>query len=141
MSRVINTASAGKDRVLLEKGIVVAIRQLTEQSGMDATTRDLLAYIALSLKAIGETIDESVAAWEKRGYWIKADHYRMDWVWASDWGEELKLGIIKEDWAAVARITAQVTQKMSKVKIAQRNRLGTPWVGSYKKLISPNQNH
>jgi hypothetical protein len=141
VSRVIKTASAGKDRILLEKGIVVAIRQLTEQTGMDAATRDLLAYIALSLKAIGETIDESVAAWEKRGYWIKADHYRMEWIWASNWGEEMKMGIINEDWANVARITAQVTQKMSKVKIAQRNRLGTPWVGSYKKLISPNHNH
>jgi hypothetical protein len=141
VSRVINTASAGKDRLLLEKGIVVAIRQLTEQTGLDATTRDLLAYIALSLKAIGETIDESVAAWEKRGYWIKADHYRMEWTWASNWGEEMKLSILKEDWADVARITAKVTQKMSKVKIAQRNRLGTPWVGSYQKLIRPNHNH
>jgi hypothetical protein len=141
VSRVINTASAGKDRLLLEKGIVVAIRQLTEQSGLDATTRDLLAYIALSLQAIGGTIDESVAAWEKRGYWIKADHYRMEWTWASNWGEEMKLSILKEDWADVARITAQVTQKMSKVKIAQRNRLGTPWVGSYQKLIRPNHNH
>ena len=141
MSRVIKTASAGKDRVLLEKGIVVAIRQLTEQSGMDSTTRDLLAFIALSLKAIGETIDESVAAWEKRGYWIKADHYRMEWIWASNWGEEMKQEIIREEWANVARITAQVTQKMSKVKIAQRSRLGTPWIGSYQKLISPNHNH
>ena len=141
MSRVIKTASAGKDRILLEKGIVVAIRQLTEQTEMDATTRDLLAYIALSLKAIGETIDESVAAWEKRGYWIKADHYRMEWTWASNWGEEMKKGIIREDWGDVARITAQVTQKMSKVKIARRNRLGTPWIGSYNKLIGPNHNH
>ncbi len=141
MSRVIKTASAGKDRILLEKGIVVAIRQLTEQSGMDSTTRDLLAFIALSLKAIGETIDESVAAWEKRGYWIKADHYRMEWIWASNWGEEMKQEIIREEWANVARITAQVTQKMSKVKIAQRSRLGTPWIGSYQKLISPNHNH
>ena len=99
MSRVIKTGSAGKDRILLEKGIIVAIRELTKQSGMDATTRDLLAYIALSLKAIGETIDESVAAWEKRGYWIKADHYRMEWIWASNWGEEMKQAILKEDWA------------------------------------------
>jgi hypothetical protein len=141
VSRVIKTGSAGKDRVLLEKGIVVAIRQLTEQSEMDATTRDLLAYIALSLKAIGETIDESVAAWEKRGYWIKADRYRMEWTWASNWGEEMKQSIISEDWGDVARITAKVTQKMSKVKIAQRNRLGTPWIGSYQKLISPDHNH
>jgi hypothetical protein len=141
MGRLIKTGSASKDRILLEKGIILAIRELAVQSGIDSTTRDLLAYIALSLKTIGETIDESVAAWEKRGYWIKADHYRMEWNWTASWGEEMKQAILQEDWGVVVKITATVTQKLSKVKIAQRNRLGTPWIGSYEKLISQNQSH
>jgi hypothetical protein len=141
LSRLIKTGSASKDRNLLEKGIVLAIRELTQQSSMDATTRDLLAYIALSLMAIGGTIDESVAAWEKRGYWVKADRYRMEWIWASNLGEEMKQVILAEDWGSVVRIAAQVTQKMSNVKISQRNRLGSPWAGSFEKLKSPNQSH
>jgi len=141
LGRFVKTGSAGKDRVLLEKGIVVAIRELTKQSGINETTRDLLAFIALSLKSIGETIDESVSAWEKRGYWVKADRYRMEWMWAGKLGDDMKLAMSTENWAEVARITGQVTQKLSTVKIAQRNRLGTPWIGSYKKLISPNQRH
>ena len=141
MGRFVKTGSAGKDRVLLEKGIVVAIRELTKQSGINETTRDLLAFIALSLKSIGETIDESVSAWEKRGYWVKADRYRMEWMWAGKLGDDMKLAMSTENWAEVAWITGQVTQKLSTVKIAQRNRLGTPWIGSYKKLISPNQRH
>ena len=141
MGRLIKTGSASKDRILLEKGIILAIRELALQAGMDLTTRDLLAYIALSLKAIGETIDESVTAWEKRGYWIKADRYRMEWTWTLNWGEEMRQAILKEDWGSVVKITAQVTQKLSKVQIAQRNRLGTPWVGAYQQLISPNQIH
>jgi len=141
LSRIIKTGSASKDRILLEKGIVLAIRELTIKSGMDATTRDLLAYIALSLRDIGETIDASVTAWEKRGYWVKADRYRMEWIWASNLGEEMKQAILSEDWESVVRITAQVTQKMSKVKISQRNRLGSPWAGSFEILKSPNQSH
>lgn len=141
MGRLIKTGSASKDRILLEKGIVLAIRELAQQSAMDDDTRDLVAYIALSLSAVGETIDESVAAWEKRGYWVKADRYRMEWTWANTLGEDLKQAILREDWANVVKITAQVTQKLSKVKLAQRNRLGSPWMGSYKKLISPNQSH
>ena len=137
MSRVIKTASAGKDRVLLEKGIVLAIRELARQPGMNETTRDLLSYISLSLISIGGTIDESVAAWEKRGYWIKADHYRMEWIWATRLGDELKLAILNEDWGEVTRVIALATQKLSTVKIAQHSRLGTPWTGSYRKLISP----
>jgi hypothetical protein len=141
VGRLIKTGSAGKDRILLEKGIILAIRELTQQPDMDATTRDLVAFIALSLIAIGESIDTSVAAWEKRGYWIKADHYRMEWTWTLNWGEEMKQAILKEDWVSVVKITAQVTQKLSKVQIAQKNRLGTPWTGAYKRLVSPNQSH
>ena len=141
MVRIVKTGSAGKDRQLLEKGIVLAIRELAKQAGMDETTRDLLAYIALSLNSIGETIDESVAAWEKRGYWVKADRYRMEWTWTGQFGEGMKQAIIDENWAEVARLTGQVTQKLSSVKVSQRNRMGTPWVNSYKKLISPNQSH
>jgi len=141
LSRLITRGSASKDRILLEKGIVLAIRELANQSGLDATTKDLLAYIALSLKAIGETIDASVTAWEKRGYWVKADRYRMEWIWASNFGAEMKQAILNEDWGSVVKITALVTQKMSKVKISQRMRLSLPWTGSLKKLISPNQSH
>ncbi|OGO13502.1 MAG: hypothetical protein A2Y53_05460 [Chloroflexi bacterium RBG_16_47_49] len=141
MGRIIKTGSAGKDRIWLEKGIVIAIRELAKQTGMDATTYDLVAYIALALKAIGDTLDESVAAWEKRGYWIKADRYRMEWNWAPRMGEELHRAIQEEDWANVANITAQISQKLSKVTVSERNRMGAPWVGSWKRLIRPNHCH
>jgi len=141
LGRVINTNSAGKDRRLLEKGIVKALRELGRQEQLTEVTYDLVAYIALSLIAIGDTIDESVAAWEKRGYWLKADRYRMEWSWTSKLGEELKIAVLKEDWGKVASISAQVAQKMSKVNVAQKDRLGTPWVGSWKRLKSPDQQH
>jgi hypothetical protein len=137
LSRIIKPGSSGKDRVLLEKGIVVALRELARQSDLDGTSRDLMAYIALSLIAISSTIDESVAAWEKRGYWIKADHYRMDWLWTGKLGEELKRAIIAEDWNIVAQLSAKAAQKLGNVKVAQRNRLGAPWTGCYRKLLEP----
>jgi hypothetical protein len=138
LGRLIKTGSAGKDRQLFEKGIVLALHELTRQTGMDENTRDLLAYISLLLNAISDTIDKSVAAWEKRGYWVKADRYRMEWTWTANLGEALKQAILLEDWGSVVNIIGQVTQKLSAVKIAQRNRMGSPWVGSYKKLIDLN---
>ena len=141
MSRVISTASPGKDLILLEKGIVIAIRELAKIQIMDDNTLDLLAYIALSMLSIGETIDASVTAWEKRGYWVKADRYRMEWTWASRLGSEMKQAILVENWGEVARITGLVTQKLTRIKISQRNRMGSPWVGAYTKLVRPNQSH
>ncbi|PIW20880.1 MAG: hypothetical protein COW33_00765, partial [Anaerolineae bacterium CG17_big_fil_post_rev_8_21_14_2_50_57_27] len=72
MSRIINLESAGKERTRLTRAIVLAVRELARQSGPGAESRDLAAYLALSLRAIADTIDVSVAAWEKRGYWVKA---------------------------------------------------------------------
>ncbi len=139
MGRLIRTTSAGKERALLEKGVVIALRELVAQANFEQTTYDLIAYIALSLIAIGETVDKSVAAWEKRGYWIKADRYRMEWNWAVRSGSELQNALLKEDWSEAARISALVTQKLSHVKVSQKHRLGKPWIGAWEKLVRPNQ--
>ena len=141
LARIIKTGSAGKDRKMYEKSIVIAIRELMKQSNLDKNTYDLVAYIALALKAIGETVDESVAAWEKRGYWLKADHYRMEWNWTTRLGEDLQKALQKEDWGRVASLSAQVSQKLSKVKVSQNHRLGEPWIGAWGKLIGPNKGH
>jgi len=141
LGRIIKTDSASKDRVWLEKGIVISIRELVIQTDLNETTYDLVAFITLSLKAIGDSVEESVAAWEKRGYWIKADRYRMEWNWAPRMGEELHRAIQEEDWVNVANITAQISQKLSNVTVFQRNRMGSPWVGSWERLKRPNHSH
>ncbi len=81
MSKIINTESAGKNRNLLVKSVVVALRELLKQTDTGEETRDITAYISIALKSIADTVDESVAAWEKRGYWVKAERFRMDWEW------------------------------------------------------------
>jgi hypothetical protein len=139
LGRLIKTGSASKDRIWLEKSILVAIRELAKQTNLDENTYDLVAFIALSLKGIGDTVEESVAAWEKRGYWVKADRYRIEWNWASRLGEDLQQAILIEDWESVAKIIAQITQKMSKVNVPTRNRIDAPWVGSWDRLKLPNQ--
>src|SRR3954468_10908821 len=82
MSRIINPDSAGKERTQLTKGIILSIRELAKQADPGPESRDMAAFIALALTVISESIDISVAAWEKRGYWVKADKFRMEWLWA-----------------------------------------------------------
>ncbi|HKI53793.1 MAG TPA: hypothetical protein VJ987_06685, partial [Anaerolineales bacterium] len=82
MSRLIKTDTVGKDRTRLSKGIVIAIRELAKQNEVTTESKDLAAFIALALQTIADGIDESVAAWEKRDYWVKADRFRMEWRWA-----------------------------------------------------------
>jgi hypothetical protein len=42
--------------------------------------------------------------------------------------------LLKDDWATVAMTSAKVAQKLGKVTVPERHRLGTPWVGAWKKL-------
>jgi hypothetical protein len=78
LSRVIKTETAAKDRTRLTRAVVLALRELMRQTQPDNHSRDLAAFISFALLEINQTIDASVAAWEKRGYWVKADRFRMD---------------------------------------------------------------
>lgn len=134
MGRVINTQSAGKERTRLSKATVIAIREMTRQGEIDNQTRDLAAFIALALEAISGTIDPSVAAWEKRGYWVKADRFRMEWSWAEKLGSQMRQAIMEEDWHTVAMTAAHIAEKLRNVKVSERHRMGTPWEGAWQKL-------
>ena len=134
MSNVYNPDSAGKDRTRLSKSIVIALRELMKQSEPNEQTRDLTAFVALALEEISNNIDTSVEAWEKRGYWVKADKFRLDWEWSGKYANNLRNALLKEDWGAVAMTSVQIGQKFNKLTIAEHHRLGTPWVGAYKLL-------
>ena len=133
---VINPDSAGKDRTRLSKAIVLAVRELAKQQAVTQETKDLVAFIALALKTIDEGIDVSVLAWEKRGYWVKADRFRMDWMWTGQIAEKLKVAIFTDDWGTIAMTIPQIAQKLSKVEVSDNHRLGKPWEGALRQLTS-----
>ena len=131
MSRVINPDSVGKERTRLTKGIVLCIRELAKQSAVTPEAKDLAAYIALALQSITDGIDVSVVAWEKRDYWVKADKFRMEWMWAGQSAEKMKAAVLEDDWAAVAMLMPQIASRFSKVVVSDNHRLGKPWTGAY----------
>lgn len=137
LSRVINPESAGKQRNQMARATALALRELVRSSRKpepDAETRDLAAFISYSLQAISETIDPSVEAWEKRGYWVKADHFRMEWSWAARLSQAMREALVAEDWPAVMLAGAQISSKLGSIKISEHHRMGTPWLGSWTKL-------
>lgn len=134
LSRLINPDSAGKDRTRLSKAIVLAVRELAKQTQVSEETKDLAAFIALALKQISAGIDASVAAWEKRDYWVKADRFRMEWMWTGQVAEKMKTAVLSDDWGSVAMLSAQIAQKFNKVVVSDNHRLGKPWAGAYRQL-------
>ena len=136
MSRVINPDSAGKQRTQLTKAIVLAVRELARQADTGATARDLAAFISIALQTISDGIEVSVAAWEKRDYWVKADKFRMEWAWAASTAQKMRAAVLADDWASVAVLSATIAQKFNKIQVSENNRLGKPWVGAFKQLNS-----
>jgi len=132
---IINPDSAGKERTKLSKGIVLAIRELAKQTDPGAESRDLAAFIAVALAQISSGIDISVTAWEKRGYWVKADRFRMEWLWAVLYADKMKAAVLSDDWSSVAITMTQVAQKLAKVDVPAGHRLGRPWIGAWKMLF------
>ncbi len=135
---IINPESVGKERTQLSKGIVLAIRELAKQENVGSESKDLAAFIALALAQISAGIDNSVIAWEKRGYWVKADKFRMEWIWTGIYAEKMKTALFAEDWGGVALTMAYVAQKFSKIDVPAGHRLGRPWVGALGRLASKN---
>jgi hypothetical protein len=136
MGKLINPDGVGKERTRLTKSTVLAMRELMRQSEPDETSRDLAAYIALALMEIYNTIEASVGAWEKKGYWVKADRFRLEWDWSGRLGEQMQKAVLNDDWAGIAMLVAQTGGKLSSVKVSDKHRLGTPWIGAYRHLKS-----
>ncbi|MCS7010913.1 MAG: hypothetical protein N2049_02310 [Anaerolineales bacterium] len=134
MSRIIQTESAGKERTRLIKALSLAVRQLALQREPGPEARDLAAFIVLALEAIAATIDESVVAWEKRGYWIKADKFRLEWAWAGDLAQKMRKALLADDWVGVSEVASQVGARLGNLVVSPKHRLGTPWVGAWKQL-------
>ncbi len=139
MSRVINPDSIGKERTRLIKTVVLCLRELAKQAKVTAEAKDQAAFIALALQSISEGIDGSVAAWEKRDYWVKADKFRMEWMWAGQTAEKMKAAVLGDDWAVIANLLPFIAQKFNKIQVSENHRLGTPWVGAYRRMALMHQ--
>lgn len=132
MTRIIATSTPGKERAQLSKAIVITIREFMRQKEPGKNTHDMVAFIILALNEISEGIDKSVAAWEKRGYWVKADKYRMEWQWTGFIAKKLEKSFQIIDWESIASTLIEVMGKFEDIKVSDRHRMGKPWVGALK---------
>lgn len=107
------------------------MRELAKQTNVTSEAKDQAAYIALALQAISDGIDTSVTAWEKRDYWVKADKFRMEWLWAGQLAEKMKTAVMTDDWSAIAVLLPQLALKFNKIEVSDNHRLGEPWAGAY----------
>jgi len=120
LGRVINTENLATERNRLLKAIALAVREMGKKSSYDDEARDLAAFLVLALDAVAEGVERSVLPWEKRGYWVKADRFRMDWAWAEALRTKIRAAVLAD--------------KLKNVKVPERHRMGSPWQDAWKQM-------
>jgi hypothetical protein len=133
VTRIIATSTPGKEKAQLSKAIVITIREFMRQNEPDKQTKDMVAFIILALREISTGIDKSVAAWEKRGYWVKADKYRLEWQWTGQFSKKLQEAFEKNNWGEIAGFLVEIMRKFESIKVSDRHRMGKPWENALKK--------
>ena len=135
MGRIIATERPGKVRDQHRRTIAEALRRLSQKLQLDDEAKDLTALIVYCLHAIADTVDQTVEAWEKRDYWMKAERFRERWRWLEPTTDELSTVIHKGQWDQLPAVLAQLMPHFADVKVRQMTRKPTLWQGAYEKFM------
>ncbi|MCP4424050.1 MAG: hypothetical protein GY803_06140, partial [Chloroflexi bacterium] len=84
MSRVINVNNPTKIRNQHRRTIAEILRRLSQKPEIDAEAKDMAAMLVYLLREIKSGVEQSVTAWEKRGYWMKAERFLRQWEWTAE---------------------------------------------------------
>ena len=135
MSRVISTQGPGKVRNQHRRTIAEMLRRLSQKQQLDDEAKDLAALIVFSLHGIADTVDQTITAWEKRDYWMKAERFREEWRWVEPTADELSAIIHRGQWNQLPVILAQLMPHFADIKIKQLTRKSALWRGAYQKFL------
>lgn len=135
MSRVINTDGPGKLRNQLMRTAAEVIRRLSYKTQVDAETRDMVATLVYCFRQVEVGIDESVRAWEKRDYWLKAEQFRIKWVWVGKAASDLEHIIRTESWDELPPLLISLLPYFDDIKVSKFTRKPSLWQGAYQRLI------
>jgi hypothetical protein len=136
MSRVINTNSPGKIRSRNRRSIAEILRRLSQKPQIDKEAKDMTAAIVYLLREIDSGVDQSISAWEKRGYWMKAERFLRQWEWVPEMAANIEDVIRNEAWDLLPGLLAELFPRFSDVQIKTMTRSPSMWRGAHKKLVA-----
>jgi hypothetical protein len=136
MSRIININNPSKVRNQNQRTIAEILRRIGSKPTVDDETKDMVSTIVFLLREIFAGVEASVTAWEKKGYWMKADRYLRDWEWTAEVAANLEDVIRNKAWDLLPRVLADLLPFVSEVQIKTMTRSKSTWQGNYKKLLS-----
>lgn len=136
MSRVINIDNPSKRRNANQRTIAELLRHLSQKSTLDEDAKDMVATIVHSLRDIVDGVEQTVTAWEKRDYWMKAERFLREWEWAAEMAANLEDIIRNEAWDLLPELLAELFPRYADVQIKTMTRKPDVWRGAYRELLA-----
>lgn len=87
----------------------------------------MLAFLALCLEEVSNSVDQTCHAWEKRDYWVKADRFRLDWAWAQSVYSKLVQRLREDDIDGGVIAATSLGSHLVDVSLPRRSSAGAPW--------------
>ena len=136
MSRVINTNSPNKTRNHCRRTIAEILRRLSQKPRVDAESKDMAAMIVYLLRDIDASVEQTVSAWEKRGYWMKAERFLRDWEWAGETAANFEDVIRNNAWEYLPQLLAELFPRFGDVQVKKMTKSATLWTGAHERLLA-----
>jgi len=132
LSRVIHTESPSTLRKRLLREIATVLQSGKKAEYSSTEMRDMIAFIAMTLKKIDESVEQTTAAWEKRGYWLKADRFRLEWSWVGMLAGRMEQHLELEDIQAALPVLGELAAAMTGIQ-PKKGENRNIWKGAWKR--------
>ena len=96
----------------------------------------MAAAIVFALRDISEGVEQTVAAWEKRDYWMKAERFLREWEWTAEMSANLEDVIRNDAWDLLPELLAELFPRYSKMQIKTMTRKPDAWQGAHRQLLA-----
>ena len=136
MSRVINIDNPTKIRNQNRRTIAEMLRRLSQKPQVDPEVKDMAATIVFCLREIAAGVEQTVLAWEKRDYWMKAERFVRQWEWTAEVSVNLDDVLRNEAWDLLPELLAELFPRFADIQIKSMTRKPDTWAGAYKRLLS-----
>ncbi len=140
MARIVQTGETpAKRRNAHMRSCAEVLRLLAQRPELasgrfDAEAKDMVAFLSINLRGIGETIEGSAQTWDDRGYWKKAEDLRERFRWSSRAAIELESAALGDRWHEVTPILLSLIPHFGDITIQQLTRDADWWCGALRAL-------
>ena len=136
MARIIRTESGATRRNRILNGMELALRAVAGRPDVgESEAREVLAFLALSLAELNESVEETARAWERREYWLKADRFRAEWGWAVSLQGSLDGALGSQDWTRARACGMELASVLADRRLRPRASTSRPWTGAWNAWI------